>query len=163
MTHESILTFYSQDHHRLDHLLGTFQRLKAKDPNQALKTLHEFRAGLEQHMAWEESILFSEYDAKVQDSDRSLTEQLLAEHAEILNVLDRLEEKLAAPGSKTEAEETRLVKALADHDRAEEIGLYAQLDHLLSNTERDEIFTKMKQAAWTEEDDKEARHGKSNG
>lgn len=37
MTQESILTFYSQDHHRLDHLLETFQKLKAKTLTKPLK------------------------------------------------------------------------------------------------------------------------------
>lgn len=148
---DRLATYYTDDHRRLDYLFEKFERLKTKDPAWALKILREFRAGLEQHMAWEEAILFSEYDARVKDPDRSVTDQLLSEHGEILNVLDRLETKLAEPSSNTAVEEARLVKALADHNRTEETGLYLQLDRLLTDQEREEIFTRMRESAWTKE------------
>jgi hypothetical protein len=68
-----------------------------------------------------------------------------------MNLLDRIETKLSTPGSNTDAEEARLLKALTDHNHNEETGLYVELDRLLNEAERDEIFSRMKKAAWVED------------
>ena len=145
---KELSTFYSHDHDRLDGLFKSFQDLKTKDPGRAKEHLAQFRAGLEQHMAWEEAILFPEYDGKFGGSgEDSITQALLGEHAEILGVLDRIDEKVAE-GVESSHDESRLLKILGDHNRNEETGLYPQVDSALDEIERSAVFTAMEQSAW---------------
>jgi regulator of cell morphogenesis and NO signaling len=146
--HESISHFYTEDHERLDVLWTQFRRLKQSEPPSAVKILQQFRSGLEQHMAWEESILFSEYDARFGDTDTTTTEELLSDHGEILNILDVIEEKIAANDWAIEREEARLMRTLKAHNENEEAGLYKKLDQAVLEPERAEIFAKMDQGAW---------------
>lgn len=64
MSARNIYQFYSDDHARLDRLFELFHQRKENDPGGALGFLEQFKAGLERHMAWEEAVLFPEYDAK---------------------------------------------------------------------------------------------------
>lgn len=148
MPEHRLAVFYAEDHHRLDALFLAFQNLKQKDPTRSREALRKFRSGLEQHMAWEEAILLPEYEARIHHPEESCAKRLLAEHAGILNLLDRIDEKLEEPASDTALLEAQFAKALAAHNLTEESGLYLELDKRLDDRERDEIFTKMKQAAW---------------
>jgi len=143
-----ITMFYTDDHHRLDQFFSTYRQLKTTEPAKATEALRQFRAGLEQHMAWEESFLFSEFDARVQPPEESPTAELLADHAEILNLLDQIDEKQGQPSPGSDREEVRLIQALAAHNRNEETGLYRKLDEQLTAHERTELFARMKEASW---------------
>src|ERR1035437_1869111 len=84
---ETLAKFYEDDHHRLDGLFAAFQDLKGKDRAGAKGTFHAFRSGLEQHMAWEEAVLFPEYEDRIQGPERAVTEELRMEHAQIQDQL----------------------------------------------------------------------------
>ena len=148
MNAETLTKFYTDDHHRLDSLFVVFQDFKGKDPERAKEAFQAFRDGLEQHMAWEEAILFPEYEDRVKNPDDSVTEELRTEHAQILDQLGIIEEKLKQGDFQTAKDEARLLKYLGAHNRSEESGLYVKMDVLLTEEERDDIYTRMKQAAW---------------
>ncbi len=147
MSDATITTFYSQDHEQLDRLFERFQALKATAPDEALETLRKFRHGLEQHMAWEEAILFSNYDQK-QRAEDGLTAQLLLEHGQIRDRLEAIEAKLRNGDTYTNEEEERFSKILASHNRTEENEFYVKLDRFLTDDERMEIFNLMRLSAW---------------
>jgi hemerythrin superfamily protein len=144
-----LTAFYEEDHRRLDGLFAAYQALRRQEPAQAKEILRRFRSGLEQHMAWEEAILFSEYDARAPEA--GLTAELLGEHAEIMNLIDRIEEKGRRQDPDTDREEARLLTLLSAHNEREERGIYLTMDALVDPRERSEIFAKMKDATWDEE------------
>jgi regulator of cell morphogenesis and NO signaling len=148
MADETITQFYTHDHDRLDALWAAFREFKGREPERAMDALRQFRSGLEQHMAWEESILFSEYDSHFGPQDETTTQELLSDHAEILNVLDSIDEKIDRRDWDTDKEEARLARTLAAHNRNEESTLYLKLDQVLSVPERAKIFQTMKEGAW---------------
>jgi regulator of cell morphogenesis and NO signaling len=91
---ETLANFYANDHHRLDGLFAAFQDLKGKDRTNAKVTFRAFRSGIEQHMAWEEAVLFPEYEDRVNNPEDAATEELRTEHSQIQDQLDVIEEKL---------------------------------------------------------------------
>ena len=152
MDGRTITQFYSEDHARLDSLFEQFQKLKEKEPDQSIKILEEFKAGLEQHMAWEEAILFSEYDVRIPSAEEeSPTVDLTFEHQQLRDYLEIVLRKMREKdsGLELEKDEARFVELLAAHNFAEETGLYVKLDEKLTDQDRSEIHKRMKDAALT--------------
>ncbi len=54
----SITEFMANDHDRLDGIFGKFRDLKSTELKKAKLLFNDFTAGLRQHIAWEEEILF---------------------------------------------------------------------------------------------------------
>lgn len=152
MNAPTIFKFYSDDHNRLDGLLEQYLKLKEKEPEKAIKVLKEFKSGLEQHMAWEEAILFSEYDARIPSAeDESPTVDLTFEHQQLRDYLEIVLRKLKEKdqGLELEKDEARFAELLAAHNFAEETGLYVKLDEALTDQDRSEIHKRMRDAALT--------------
>ena len=140
--------FYADDHRRLDAVLEAAAAERPNNPENALSRLAEFQSGLEQHMAWEETILFPAFDRHFPAPEGvSVTEALLGEHSEILDALAAVvgawRENRDASGA-----EKRLRALLAEHNRLEEKDVYLPLDAAVSDGERDSIFRDMKASAF---------------
>lgn len=150
MATDTISKFYADDHNRLDGLFEQFLKLKEKDLRQAVDVLEQFKTGLEQHMAWEEAILFSEYDARIPSADEeSPTVDLRFEHEQLREYLEIVLRRLKANDRDTEKDEARLAELLGAHNWAEETGLYLKLDEILTDHDREEIRQRMKDSALT--------------
>ena len=146
----TIAQFYSDDHTRLDGLLEQYLKLKENEPEQAIKVLEDFKFGLEQHMAWEEAILFSEYDVRIPSpNEESPTVDLTFEHQQLRDYLEIVLRKMREKdrGLELEKDEARFAELLAAHNFAEETGLYRKLDEVLSDSTRAEIYRRMKDAS----------------
>jgi hemerythrin-like domain-containing protein len=101
-------------------------------------------------MAWEEAILFSEYDVRLPSSDEeSPTVDLRFEHEQLREYLGIVLRKLKANDRDTEKDEARLAELLGAHNWAEETGLYLKLDEILTDQDREEIRQRMKDSALT--------------
>lgn len=146
---DTIARFYSDDHDRLDGLFATYRRLKDTQAEKAKEAFGKFKIGLEQHMAWEEAILFSEYNvrAKLTEED-SETVDLLAEHEQIRDYVEAVWSKAQKSDSRTGKEVDRLSRLLTEHNVAEEKGIYPKLDALLTTQELARIHQQMKDAAF---------------
>lgn len=121
-----------------------------KEPEGAINVLEQFKFGLEQHMAWEEAILFSEYDVRIPSADEeSPTVDLTFEHQQLRDYLEIVLRKMRENKQDLELEkdEARFVELLAAHNFAEETGLYVNLDEKLSDQDRADIRQRMKDAA----------------
>lgn len=150
MSTQTICEFYSEDHDRLDGLFEQYLKLKVKEPEEAIKVLEQFKFGLEQHMAWEEAILFSEYDVRIPSADEeSPTVDLTFEHQQLRDYLEIVLRKMREKdqGLELEKDEARFAELLAAHNFAEEAGLYVRLDEKLSDQDRTDIRQRMKDAA----------------
>ncbi len=145
---ETICKFYADDHDRLDGLFALFQDLKRKELERAKEAFRKFKSGLEQHMAWEEAILFSEYEAKTGIQEGGPTEDLRFEHEQIRDQLENIGRKLNQNDLDTEKDEARLGETLAAHNWMEETDFYLKIDKLLTDEERAKTFERMKQSEW---------------
>ena len=142
MNTTSINEHYTHDHDRLDELFNQFQTLKTSDRRQAANTFREFKAGLEQHIVWEEELLFPSFETKF-GLPGGPTEVMRWEHREIRKYLDAITEKLARGDCDTEVEEMGLQAVLCLHNHKEESILYPMIDQLTDAEERAEIFARM--------------------
>jgi len=142
MSTTSINEHYTQDHERLDDLFYEFQKLKPSDHTKAVQNFQEFKTGLEQHIAWEEEILFSSFEKKFGHLGGP-TEVMRWEHREIRKYLDAIAEKLTRNDFATEIEEMRLQGVLCPHNHKEENILYPMIDQVFGLEERKEIFARM--------------------
>lgn len=140
----TISDHYSVDHDRLDDLFAQFVSLKSSDRAKAVQCFHQFKTGLEQHIVWEEEILFPSFERKFGHL-AGPTHAMRHEHHEIQVFLTALAEKLADNDFSTELEEFGLQAVLCPHNHKEEGILYPIIDQTTGNEERSQIFNAMKQ------------------
>jgi iron-sulfur cluster repair protein YtfE (RIC family) len=138
----SISEHYSEDHDRLDDLFFQFQQLKSADRANAADAFQQFKSGLEQHIVWEEEILFLAFEKRTGHSGGP-TDVMRWEHRAIRKHLDTLAGKLACNDYDTEAEEMELQGVLCPHNHKEENMLYPMIDQVTGPEERKEIFARM--------------------
>lgn len=139
---QSINQHYTEDHERLDELFFQFRKLKSSNPARAKNNFSEFKAGLEQHMAWEEELLFPSFEARFGHMGGP-TAVMRWEHQEIRKYLNAISEKLAQSDWQTEAEELGLTSVLCPHNHKEESILYPMIDQVTHAKEQKEIFARM--------------------
>jgi len=139
---QTINEHYTEDHERLDELFFQFKKLKSSDQARAKNNFAQFKSGLEQHMVWEEEILFPSFETKFGHVGGP-TEVMRWEHQEIRKYLDAISKKLAQGDWQTEAEELGLTSVLCPHNHKEESILYPMIDQVTQAEERKEIFARM--------------------
>lgn len=146
MNTASINEHYTHDHDRLDELFHQFQTLKTSDRGQAANTFREFKAGLEQHIVWEEEILFPSFETKF-GLPGGPTEVMRWEHREIRKYLDAIADKLGRDEFDTADDEFGLLAVLCPHNQKEEGILYPMIDQITGAEERAGIFARMSASA----------------
>ncbi len=143
MQAQSINQHYTEDHQRLDELFHKFKDLKAADRRRAEKTFHEFKAGLERRIVWEEEILFPAFEEKFGGFQDGPTGVMRLEHREIRKYLDAIAQKLAEKNFETDEEEMGLETVLCPHNQKEESILYPMMDQVFSEPDRAGMFSEM--------------------
>lgn len=144
MRPQSIRQHYTDDHQHLDALLHQFQDSKASEPRAAQSSFREFKAGLERHIVWEESMLLPPFDRRFGHLyGGGPTAVMRWEHQQIRQFLEAMALKLARQDFDTEEEEMGLEAVLCPHNEKEEQILYPMLDQMLGEQERAEIFAAM--------------------
>ena len=136
MTDETIKGSFHADYERLDSLLKTFQTIRESDTVQAQRFFLEFKTGLENHMRWEEDILFPLFEEKTGLRGWGPTEKMRAEHDEIRQMLIVFEEMMTNHHVCTDIQQDDLLMLLSTHSIKEENALYPLLDKLLTPEER---------------------------
>ncbi len=127
----SITEFFEQDHARLDKLFGEFQSA-AEHLDTAKAIFASFKSGLEQHIEWEEQLLFPEVEqAAGFPANTGPTHVMRLEHIEIKACLALIEDKLNAQQD-SHLEQQRLLDVLAQHNMKEERILYPMSDQSIS-------------------------------
>ena len=143
MDDKTILQYYGHDHDRLDQLLEEYHRLKDTDLPAARERFAEFREGLERHIAWEEDILFPEFERKTGQRDTGPTAVMRFEHRQIQLKLAAIAGLLDQNDPGTDAEEEMLHELLGMHNYKEENILYPAIDGQITPGERARIFADM--------------------
>lgn len=142
MNHSSISDHYGEDHDRLNELFHRFQTLKSSDRERAVRAFQEFKAGLEQHIVWEEEILFPAFENKTGMTDGP-TQVMRWEHQQIRGFLEAIAGKLAAGADATTYDEAGLLAVLGSHNHKEENILYPMIDQVTDGAERTKMFAEM--------------------
>lgn len=137
---DTITSFLSQDHRRCDELFTQAgDAVVAHDWETAGRLYTQFQQALEQHMGWEEELLFPEIECR---SGAALgpTRVMRAEHAQLRELLDQL----AAAQRQRDREgylelAQSLQSMLRQHNMKEEQILYPLSDNLLEDVRTDMV------------------------
>lgn len=136
----NILTqFFSTDHDRLDFLFHNYQQYKNVDPDKALQFFTKFTLGLEQHIRWEEELLFPAFEQVFNVHGGGPTFVMRSEHEIIKSLLRQLSSAIQE-GKDTEMEEQKLIEVLNLHNEKEEQVLYVKADAMISKELVGEMF-----------------------
>lgn len=137
---QTVCEFFEKDHREIDALLAAVDYAK---PREACEPFREFRARLERHIRWEESLLFPAAAAKAPQLEPGPIRVMLMEHEQIRAstkaTLEALEK--GDSGAARLAAQALLV-ALGGHNSKEERILYPACDDLLSESETEALLSR---------------------
>lgn len=150
-------TDLSQAHHQLDDLFTEHRvALIHFQIERSRQLLLEFRAGIEEHIRYEEEILLPVYERNGGDEiEGGRVDFYLNEHRKILRLLSETERTLSGLSIQRNSEGARKVlqvlgkehslKALlSHHDRREESFLYPFLDEVTTHHQKRELLSELK-------------------
>lgn len=137
---QSIESYFSEDHDRLDELLRQFQLNKEINFSKAKEYFKSFKSGLMHHIAIEEEILFPVFEEKTGLKGVGPTTVMRKEHRDIEKALEAIHVKVQKKNPGSDKEEQTLITLLKEHDHKEENILYPMIDELATAEERREIF-----------------------
>ncbi|MBI4024516.1 MAG: hemerythrin domain-containing protein [Verrucomicrobia bacterium] len=143
MNVQPIAQWYGHDHDRLDELFQQFRASKETDFPRAGESFRQFRKGLEQHIAWEEGILFPLFEEKTGLHGCGPTEVMRQEHREIKRLLEQIGGKIERNDAATDADGAALLQTLGAHNEKEENILYPAIDELLGDAEHQDVYGRM--------------------
>jgi len=140
----TILEFMSVDHDRLDNKIKMYSTEKLIDIERAESIFLSFKSELEQHIIWEEDILFPVFEEKTGIKDGGPTSVMRMEHIQIKNHLQEIKRKLRTKKIQDPCkEEINLVKVLESHNQKEENILYPGIDNITSEQEKEQMIKQM--------------------
>ena len=143
-----ITDYLHADHDRLNVLLNDFLDYLTTDFDQAKKCFVDYKQELEQHMIWEEKILFPHFKAYLALIHGPI-HTMRNDHNEIRQALVDIEQQIADYTGEKEFDENlhifRLERLLLDHNLKEEQILYPKLDSLLTEKEAKAIIASIEQ------------------
>ena len=135
----------AQDHDRLDGIFKEFRGIKVQDLKKAKSFFHDFKIGLQKHIVWEEEILFPIFENKTGMFETGPTAVMRMEHRQIKEFLEKIHDRILKGETKEIDElEKGLIEVLTAHNQKEENILYPWIDDSISETEKEEVFTQMK-------------------
>jgi iron-sulfur cluster repair protein YtfE (RIC family) len=137
----------SRDHDRLDEILRAFHEEKGRDLRKAEGLFSEFKAGLENHIDWEEDILFPIFENRQGGRTSGPTAVMRMEHLQIKNLLAQIVERLKKDDPDTGSLENDLVNVLTAHNKKEEEILYPWIDQSVTDEEREEVLAEMEKVS----------------
>lgn len=141
----NVMEFMSQDHDRLDDVFKTFKQLKNEDISKATRFFEDFKQGLEQHIIWEEEILFPVFETKTGMRQQGPTIVMKNEHEQIKGYLKSIYQKIKEGNTDTDELEEAMFKLLKNHNGKEENVLYPSIDDMLDQSELEDIMNQMKE------------------
>ena len=134
-----VTQYFCADHSRLDFLYQMYKYHQGSDDEKACSLFAKFKIGLENHIAWEESLLFPAFEKAMQLASGGPTFVMRYEHERILMILDCLEEQLKGEQD-CQALHEELEELLRQHNAKEEQILYPQCSQILNSDQVTEIF-----------------------
>lgn len=144
MTEQVLISdYFKEDHDRLDDLFRKFQEMREKMPEKAGEFFKPFKMGLEQHILWEEQILFPLFEQRTGMIGQGPTVVMRLEHQEIKKLLSEIDSGIRSQKAETTGQAQTLSDILGEHNAKEEQILYPMIDEAVSEKERQEILEKV--------------------
>ncbi len=131
----------SWDHDRLDALeLAAFRARANGDLQSAFDLYADFAAGLNRHIAFEESIVFPAFEDRAGlPASAGPTAMMRAEHRQIRALLNQIDGGIGDAASSVEEVRRDFLALLAEHNLKEERVLYPTVDRLMGLEEADRL------------------------
>lgn len=133
---------FSVDHEKIDFLFRMYRKYKQHNRYQAALLFEKFSEQLQQHIAWEEDLLFPAYEISAQSKHHDNILLLYQEHQQIINKVESIRQHLIAH-TDCEALEQELSELMLLHNEKEEHVLYEQCDRAIDEARCMEIFLDM--------------------
>lgn len=130
---ESIIKIMDKDHKKIKELLEIFEKDKSEN------SFNRFKWNVEKHFFIEEKLIFS---AKSLDQENQELLDILEEHSEINNIIEKYEEELFENKNPDISE---LKQLLSSHAKFEDEIFYPKLDESLNPEEKQEIISRCKE------------------
>lgn len=140
----TIYEFLERDHRRLDELFAGFRRNKSRDPETALLCFSQFKRGLDQHIRWEEELLFPPFETATGMKGYGPTAVMREEHRQIRWIIDQIEQQLFHQVWETDTLEAQFLEVMGMHNTKEEKILYPWLDEQLDSPALAEILSRLR-------------------
>lgn len=138
--------FMSNDHDRLDKIFLNFAQNRKNKSVKSKGLFVQFKKGLENHIGWEEEILFPLFENQIGMNGAGPTAVMRIEHKEIKKCLNEILKKIAKNNYETNKVENKLIEILSDHNNKEEMILYPWIDNSISKAVRIKSLTQMKKS-----------------
>lgn len=140
----TIKDFMTHDHERLEQILRDFLKARDQNDHRARELFHEFRSGVEKHMAWEEEILFPAIERRTGMHLPGPAVLVQSQHEQIKLLFKELSAQIDNEGGNEETLKA-LIDLLALHNREEERILYPWIDVSLGKEDREAALEEIKQ------------------
>ncbi|MEA2038133.1 MAG: hemerythrin domain-containing protein [Nanoarchaeota archaeon] len=136
----SVTGLLVQDHERIESLLDDFKKTKHKQTKKKVQIFNELAETLRRHFN-QEAILYSKY--------KHLTGEILPilqtvhnEHIEMNEHIERIGNAIRSEDDNVDT--SGFFALLVRHRNIEERNLYPELDNVLSDKEKEEVYWKLK-------------------
>jgi len=140
----TIFEFMSRDHDRLDNIFEEFKKVRISDMSNSAPLFHDFKAGLQAHIAWEEDIMFPIFERETGMRDAGPTAVMRMEHQHIKKFLEEIGAKIQMGELQgIDEAEIGLLGVLGSHNQKEENILYPALDNLTGEQEKEQVISRM--------------------
>jgi uncharacterized protein (DUF2249 family)/hemerythrin-like domain-containing protein len=133
------------DHDRLDTLeQEAFAARAAGEHQRGAATYALFARGLRRHIAFEEHVLFPEFEARTGFTpEQGPTAVMRAEHRQIEALVEQIARTIGDPAASVGALRQRLHEILGAHNMKEEQVVYPGTDQAMTPEERDELVRRI--------------------
>jgi hypothetical protein len=136
----SILKTMDKDHTKINEVLMEFEKEENKNFEKSKEIFMRFKWLLEKHFFVEEKAIFNSYHVRKMEENENLM-KILKEHREILCLIDNMEELLFDEKVLKIHDLKRFIVA---HATFEDEVFYPNLDEILSEEQKQEIITRIK-------------------
>jgi len=136
----NIVGLFVEDHERINSLLGDFKKHKHKNTKKAREIFKQLQQGLIKHFHQEE-ILYSTYKYRT-GNIMPIIQTIREEHSIILDKLTNIQQTLKK--RQTQIDVSELYTFFERHKNVEDRLLYPELDSVLSDKEKEEVYWKLK-------------------
>jgi hemerythrin-like domain-containing protein len=135
--HKFITDFFNTNHQALELLFIAYRRHKSRDAVYARQLFDKFKAGMQEHIGWEENLLLP----ALENANRKSfpTDKARAEHQQVMQQINWIE-GLLDKGVDTSQDDMSLEYMLNDHFENDEFNLYPVCDRVLSDDDTARIL-----------------------
>jgi hemerythrin len=136
----SVNALFMKDHSRIGDLLQAFKETKHKNPEKSVQIFTQLKNALDKHFR-EEELLYCKYKYS-NGAIMPMLNQIRDEHMEINTKINEIQNALKKGDITFNLD--GFYELLEKHKKTEDEYLYPELDNVLSDKDKEEVYWKMK-------------------